>query len=400
MSRRPKGDGSMFPYKGGYRGYVTRPDGGRVYFTAKTKAEAGAKKRELAQARDNDELVPGGAPTVEQWMRHWLQTIADLRPTTRQTHEWVIERKIAGTRLGMARLNKLTPEHAEQWIRDLGVKPASVRRYVAPVRASLNVAIQRGHLRSNPFELVVLPKRERSRSTSMSAEDVDAVLAAAADVRNRARWHLALRLGLRPGEALGLTWPDFDRNRGVLRIRHQLLYAKGTGIYLQDATKTAAGARTIRLPQFMIAMLEEHRQEQAVDFIDGGWVGWEFDGHPVSLMFAQQNGRPIQARMDTAEWKALLAAAGLPPDRRYVMRHTAATHMLLLSGGDVALAAKQLGHADSSFTYRTYIHPLAQAEEELAAAMDGAPYAAPYRRGLESAAEDDRSVQEPERIPE
>jgi len=396
-ARRAKGDGSMFPVKGGYRGYVTTASGKRVYFTAKTKAEAGAKKRELTTARDNGELMPGTSPTVEQWMRHWLQTIADIRPTTRQTHEWVLAEKVAGNRLGMTQLTKLTPEHLEQWLRDLDVRPSSVRRYAAPVRTSLTVAVRRGHLRRNPFDLVALPKTEKSRSTAMSVEDADRVLAAAQGTRNAPRWHLALRFGLRPAEALGLTWADFDPVKRTLTVRHQLLYAKGAGIYLQDAAKTEAGTRTIKLPRYLVELLVQHRRAQAAEMAASDWTGWDFDGVPVALMFAQPNGRPILARMDTDQWKALLTAAGLPSDRRYVARHTAATHMIAMTG-DIALTSRNLGHADTGFTYRTYVHPLQRAADDLADAMDAAPYAAPYGRGVQSAPEEDGAAPESDQV--
>lgn len=378
MSRNAKGDGSkLFDAPGGgYRGYITA-NGKRVYFTGRTKAEASQARRDLIARRDAGTLIPGTSHTVEGWMRHWLTAIANIRPTTRQTHEWVLEQRIVGTPLAHVKLSKLTPEHLEVWMRGLGVSPASQRRYVAPLRAALAAAVRRGHLAANPFDQVELGTLPRTHAKAMSADDIDAVLAAARG-RNRVRWHLALKLGLRPGEALGLTWHDFDEQAGRLTIRYQLLRAKGQGLYLQDATKTAAGARTLRLPRHLVGMLIEHRAEQAVERDTHGLTDPEFDGVPVPLMFTQENGRPIDARMDTAEWKRLLDAAGLPRDRRYVARHTALSHMILLSGGNVALTAKNAGHADPAFTYRVYVHPLAESEEELADAMDAAPYAAPY----------------------
>lgn len=126
------------------------------------------------------------------------------------------------------------------------------------------------------------------------------------------------------------------------------------------------------------------------------WVGWEFEGQPVALMFPQANGKPIDARMDTAIWKALLTSAGLAEVRRYKSRHTAASHMVVDSGGDVAVTAKILGHADAGFTYRTYVKPLEEREQALMDKMDepSAPYAAPYGR---SDTEHERTAEASER---
>jgi integrase len=179
-----------------------------------------------------------------------------------------------------------------------------------------------------------------------------------------------------------LTWPDVDVRTRKLTIRHQLLRATGKGLYLQDAAKTNAGDREILLPKSLATMLRDHRKEQLELMAEMGdeWVGWEFDGQPVALVFAQANGRPIGAHTDTKDWHALLTAAGLTEVRRYKARHTAASHLVVDSGGDVAVTAKILGHADSGFTYRTYVKPLAAREQALADKMDEprAPYRAPY----------------------
>lgn len=376
MSRAAKGEGSAFKAAGGYRGYVT-VNGKRKYFSAKTKAEAAQKKRELLNRRDDGRLVAGKVPTVAQWMNHWLDNVAKVRPTTYAMHKWVIDEKIIPD-LGGIRISDLTAERIEQWVSDLGVKPSSQRRYLAPMKAALNVAFLRGHLTFNPAARVELEAQAKPNTSAYSRQDRDAILAAATGY-NRARWHIALKIGLRPAEALGLTWPDFDPKAGTITIRNQLLRATGKGLYLQPAAKTDAGERRIRLPKSIVIMLNEHRTEQMLARAELGdeWVGWEFDGLPVALIFTQANGRPIGAHTDTDAWRKLLTAAGLSEVRRYKSRHTAATHMIQDSGGDVAVVAKNLGHADAGFTYRTYVHPLEDREAALAAAMD-APYAAPY----------------------
>ncbi|MEV1035115.1 MULTISPECIES: hypothetical protein [unclassified Streptomyces] len=46
-------------------------------------------------------------------------------------------------------------------------------------------------------------------------EEVQRLLSEAAKLRNSARWSIALALGLRQGEALGLRWADLDTSSGV-----------------------------------------------------------------------------------------------------------------------------------------------------------------------------------------
>ena len=63
-------------------------------------------------------------------------------------------------------------------------------------------------------------------------EEVQRLLVEAAKLRNSARWVVALALGLRQGEALGLHWEDVDLDAGYARIRKNRLrpkYAHGCG---------------------------------------------------------------------------------------------------------------------------------------------------------------------------
>ena len=383
--RAAKGEGSVVKVGAGYRGYVT-VNGKRKYTKIeKTKALAAQAKRDLLSRRDDGKLVAGKAHTVAQWMNHWLENVAAARPTTYAMNKWVTDAKII-PELGTIKIDTLTTERLEAWVKDLGVASSSQRRYLAPLKSALNVALDRGLIGFNPALRVKLEKIGKPDTKAFSREDRDALLAAAVG-RNRARWYLAIRLGLRPAEALGLTWQDFDAKTGVLIIRHQLLRAKGKGMFLQDAPKTEAGERTITLPKTLAALIREHRTEQLILMAEMGaeWVGWEQDGAPVALMFPQPDGGPIGTGVDTKAWRALLTSAGLATVKRYQSRHTAATHMIADSGGDVAVTAKILGHADAAFTYRVYVHPLEEREQALMSKMDApsAPYAAPYEPSVD-----------------
>lgn len=379
--RAAKGEGSVFKTPTGYRGYVTI-GGKRKYFSGKTKAEAAQKKRELLQRKEKGTLTAGRTMTVGVWLNHWSTSIAKHRPKTSDVNRWVIDKHLIPN-FGSTPLDKLTQEQVEEWIGALRLKPSSVRRYVAPLHAALEEAVRRGRVGYNVVDRIEMPKLGRRDTSAFSTEDRDAILAAATGW-NRARWHLGLKLALRPSEMTGLTWPMFDPDAGSLTIRYQLLRAKGRGLYHQDDAKTDAGERVIHLPKSLIAMLLEHRQEQMLRMAELGdeWQAWEFDGQPVPLIFTQMNGRPISPELDATNWKRLLSAAGLPEERRYKARHTGASHLLLQSGGDVALTAYVLGHADASFTLRTYVHPLAERAVNLAEQMD-APYGAPYDAGIE-----------------
>lgn len=171
-----------------------------------------------------------------------------------------------------------------------------------------------------------------------------ALLEVAGQRRNSARWAVALALGLRQGEVLGLKWEDVDLDRGTLRVRRSRLRAKykhGCGDTCgrtpgrcperiranpqTKPTKSKAGRRTIGLPPPLVALLRKHRADQEAEreaarqlCQDEGWV------------FAKPDGTQMDDSTDRYGWKALLEKAGLRDARLHDARHSAATMLLVL----------------------------------------------------------------------
>jgi integrase len=64
----------------------------------------------------------------------------------------------------------------------------------------------------------------------LTAAEARMVLVAAEGTRNAARWTVALALGLRQSEALGLAWSAVDLDRGTLSVQRGLHRVKGHGL--------------------------------------------------------------------------------------------------------------------------------------------------------------------------
>ncbi len=244
--------------------------------------------------------------------------------------------------IGAHRLEKLAPEHVERLYARLGrngLAPGGVHHVHRTLRGALNEAVKRSHLTRNPVLLAKAPRLEEKEVEPYGIEEVQRLLDVASQRRNSARWAIALALGLRQGEALGLRWEDVDLETGVLRIRRSRLranYAHGCGGSCGElpgncpqrvntrpaagAVKSKAGRRTIGLPPQLVALLRAHQAEQdreraiACDlWHDEGWV------------FATPVGAPVKPHTDYREWKRLLKLAGLREARPHDARHTAAT---------------------------------------------------------------------------
>jgi integrase len=371
--RKPNRRSSIYAGSDGrWHGRVTmgvKPDGGtdRRHVTGKTETEVTRKVQQLERQREAGRTADAGrSPTLEQWLRHWLDSIAArrVRASTLDGYRSKIDYRIVPG-IGRHRLARLErePEHIEAFYVALereGLSSATVLQIHRILSRALKVAAQRGKIARNPCELVDAPSVRREEVRPLTEDDARAILCAAQTERNAARWSVALALGTRQGEALGLSWDYVNLDEGTVRIAWALQRHRGRGLLLVPP-KSRAGRRTIALPAQLVEALRTHHTAQIEERLRASsvWRGsglvYPDNGAPVELVFAQPNGRPIDPRRDWADWKALLRRAGVRDARLHDARHTAAT-LLLTQGVDVRVAMAILGHSSSQLTRDTYQH--------------------------------------------
>lgn len=318
----------------------------RKRVTAANRAAAATKLRKLSEDVKKGQLPHGRIPTVAEWVTYWLEQIVAERnrPNTVRTYRTYVEQYIV-PQLGRHRLDKLTPEHITVAWRNLaadGLGRNSIHNVHAALSRSLKVAQQRGKVIANAATLMDAPPRVRQEPVVLDKEQARAVITAARDGRNAARWTVAFSLGLRQGEAVGLRWSDVDLDRGVLVVRHSLGRVKGKGLVL-GPTKSGK-PRTIALPAPLLTDLKAHRKAQAVERL-AAVNEW----HELDFLFPWPDGRPIDPREDRDHWKALLKKADVPDVRGHSARHTAAT-MLLAVGVPIEVVKEILGHSSITVT--------------------------------------------------
>lgn len=422
-TRRPNGASSVYEGADGkWHGWVTMgvgddgsPD--RRHVKRSSESDVIEAVRQLERERDSGKVrKPGRAWTVEKWLTYWVENIA--APSVRHTtmvgyRSSVYNHLIPG--VGKHRIDKLQPEHLEALYRRMqetdyrpGEKPLSpgtVHLAHRTVRVALNEAVRRRHLVENPAQIAKPPRLEEDEIVPFTQDEALRVINAASATRNGARYVVALSLGLRRGEALGLKWSDLSiewkhgcvRNSacrrklaarecpartgsGTLTIRRTLQQRTwqhgcspagscghrlgahcpkrhGGGVVVSE-TKSRAGRRKVGVPHQVAEALEAHRvaqlseRDQAANlWEDGDWV------------FTNLVGRPVHPTEDHRAWKALLRAAGVRDARLHDARHTAATVLLVL-GVPLPAVMELMGWSDPSVAKR-YMH----VTDELVAAI-------------------------------
>jgi integrase len=96
--------------------------------------------------------------------------------------------------------------------------PATAHQVHRTIRTALGEAVRRRQVQENVATLAKAPKIEAEELEPYSVAEVQRILSAARERRNAARWAIALSLGLRQGDVLGLRWSDVDLEAGILKI--------------------------------------------------------------------------------------------------------------------------------------------------------------------------------------
>jgi integrase len=176
---------------------------------------------------------------------------------------------------------------------------------------------------------------------------------------------VAIALGLRKGEILGLSWSDVELEAGRLHVRRTLQRVRGDkGARVFAEPKSERSRRTIELPQVIVDALKAHRVRQLEERLAAGGE-WRDSG----LVFAGASGDALDEWHLGDEFHALLAAAGLPRVRFHDLRHSCAS-FLLAQGVSARAVMDVLGHSQISLTLDTYSHVLPGVREDAAEKMD------------------------------
>jgi integrase len=263
--------------------------------------------------------------------------------TTLDTYRHAIERHAIPYFKGM-RLAEIGPPDVRAWLdvmRKQGLKAATVRTYLAPVRAMFAEAVEDGTLKSNPALVRVTGDAERTRGPKMLTPDEIRRLRACVPDEWLDLFDFIAYTGCRISEALGGTWKritiDAD-GRPVFEVREQ--FYKGE---LRAHAKTAAGSRAVPLAPDIARRLRARRLRSP----------HSLDDDPV---FATIRGTHIDAsNWRNNVWNPARAAAGLDWATTHTLRHSLAS-ILLDNGHTIEQIAAWLGHEDSAFTLRTYVH--------------------------------------------
>ena len=369
--KRGSGEGSIYKDKDGrWRGSVhlgyRRGKRVRKVVSGKTRAEVAKKLHEAIRARDQGLQFSPERQTVADYLTRWLSDVVKpgTRPKTHRTYKDLVEDHILPI-LGKRRLAKLSPQDVRAFMREKlaeGLSAKTVKHIRDTLRNALNVAIKDGLLVRNAAALADPPRIERNEMRAFTPDEARRFLGAIKGHRLEALFSVALSLGLRQGEILGLRWQDVDFEGKRLLIRFQLQRVEGRLQLVEP--KTPKSVRTLMLPQLAVSALAQHRarQEQERQLAGTGWV-------ETRMVFTTTIGTMLDPRNLLKAFYAILKSSDVPKVRFHDLRHSAAT-LLLTQGVHPRVVMDLLGHSSIAVTLDTYSHVIPDLQRESASQMD------------------------------
>ena len=335
--------------------------------TRKFVSLGACKSAREARQRANDKLsevkascetsgagASAGEPTLlEAYMAH-VDGLLATKAIEPRTHSNYSQRAKRLGWLGEMAVTEIGGDHVRRYMTELlegGYCANSVATQLGAIRQTLSRCEREGLVASNPCADVKAPRRTETKPRALQAQERERLVAALPSMHGflPVAITLSLGLGLRRGEACGLTWGAVDFEGGRVLVR-QAVGGQGGGWYVK-APKTARSCRTLPMGPDVRAALLARREEQAARCLDGG-----VDFTDALFVLGDVDGGFLSPNALSDRFSKLTAALGIADGecKFHWLRHTFATG--LISGGvDVRTVAAWLGHTDPGFTLRTYV---------------------------------------------
>lgn len=237
---------------------------------------------------------------------------------------------------------KTPPECCESYLSN-----GTVRYVHRVLRVALQDAVTDELLTDNVAKKVRVAQKYRPRFVPWTGAEARRFLAASRSDRWYALYAVALSLGLRRGEALGLRWSDVDFDAGVLHVRQALHRVNGRLVF--GPVKTDDSERAVAIPRPCTRVLREHRVRQDRERRSAG-DRWQESG----LVFTTGLGTAIEPRNVNRHFAKLCDEAGVRRIRFHDLRHSCAT-LLYEQGVPLENIQDVLGHSSPTVTKMIYI---------------------------------------------
>ena len=296
-----------------------------------------ALNREIGQIGQYGYIQESGL-TVKEYLEDWLEAYkVNLKPSTARGYRVNIGHIIP--RIGQLKLSSLQRGHVQNMYDEMlsnGLSGTTVIYIHRVLRKALKKAVG-VYIRINPAIDVEIPKRAEYKAQVLDEGQVKRLLKVAKETDVYIPVLLAVGVGLRRGEVLGLMWEDIDFEKNIIHIRRNAVVVD-TVVHI-GTPKSKTSRRSILVSSKKIQILKDHKDKNPkTQYVVSGADGQIFSSYVLNNHF-----------------KDVLKKAGLPSVRFHDLRHTFAT-IGLRKGIHPKVMSGILGHSTIGITMNLYSH--------------------------------------------
>jgi len=303
-------------------------DGQRISQTFNTKQEAVYWAAGIKTKLKEADISPHNFTVSAAVDRYIESKSAILSPSTIAGYKKIKDNLMSS--ISSMKLGDLTQKKIQHWVNSLAADKSP--KTVANAHGLLSAVLR--EYRPNFSLRTTLPQKVKPSIQIPSEAEIKAILATAKGSKYELPIVLAIWLGLRQSEILGLTWDCIDGD--VVHIRQAIVMGEDGPV--TKGTKTYSGTRSIHLPDYLKQLLEAspHKGDHIV----------------------KMSGKAIYSG-----FSRICEKAGVPHFRFHDLRHTNAS-VMLASGIPDKYSMKRMGHATNNMLKTTYQHTIKEKETE------------------------------------
>jgi integrase len=315
-------------------------------YPTESKARTASMSLLLSINQEKPEGVPVPFGAVIE--RYLSQELPERNSTASRYRSWL--KNYITPKWAECSLNQIKPLAVEDWLKRLSLAPKSKSHLKNLMRVLFNAAMRWELIpyQLNPMSLVRVKdgsKRKREPK-ALSAEEFQHMLEHIPEPF-RTMCIVAMCMGLRVSEVLGLKWCDIDWEGMRMGIRQAYVYG------IPGAVKTPASQRWMPLDRSLAKKLRQHQLRYAPPVNSEGWIF----ANPAT-------GKPYWPGRIQENW--LVPAAekvGLGRIGWHTFRHSHSS-LLHALGVDLKVQQELLRHADIRTTMNIYTHAVPAALRE------------------------------------
>ena len=395
-----------------------------------TKKEAAARKAQVENEMNNGTFIPPSSVTVRDFLADFVELYGSKRwglsaysgntgiinnyinPVIGDMNVQDVTRRTVDSFI--AQLQKMKPVSTTyRNARSEFLPPNTIEKVCKVLHCAFRQAVRWDMVPKNPFDDVLLPKKEKNPRAIWTADIIRQALDNCSEGKLYVAINLSFACSLRMGEIVGLTWDNIHISdadiasdnaylcveKELVRVREDSLAVLGEEeiikkftrtMYLEDAStvivlktpKTESSVRKVWMPKTVAYILREWKasQDKQKEFLGSEYLDY-------NLVVALQNGRPCEETVISNAFRRLKRDAQLPDVVFHSLRHSSTTYKLKLNHGDIKATQGDTGHSQADMVTKVYAHILDEDRKVNAQKFESAFYANPDLRGVQAPTE-------------